>query len=181
MHLAQRLALDVLAHAVQLVAGRPPQQQAPPVLRVRAALREEPVERDEPRVDDERLRLALHDLDAGEAERILDRQPNRLERVPPARNRAQLVAAGEPATADAVRARRGARRGGPAAHGRRASAAARARSTSTSSSTARRHPRRRRGPRRAGARAAAASESRTQADSDADREQEPHRDRIQRA
>ena len=44
VHLAERLALDVLAHAVQLEPGRPPQQQAPPVLRVRAALGEQPVE-----------------------------------------------------------------------------------------------------------------------------------------
>ncbi len=103
VHLAQRLALRVLAHAVQLVAGRPAEQQPPPVLRMRAALGEEPVERDEPRVDDERLRLALLERRPRETERILDRQPDGLERVPAAWHLPQLVAAREPTPADPVK------------------------------------------------------------------------------
>ena len=54
VHLPERLAPLVLAHRVQVEARRAPEQQPPAVLGVRAALGEQPVERDEARVDDER-------------------------------------------------------------------------------------------------------------------------------
>src|SRR5579864_2524640 len=102
VHHAERLALRVLADAVQLVPGRAPQQQPPPVLRVRAALREEALQLDEPRIDDERLRLALLERRTREPERVLDREAYRVERVAASRNGAQVVAAGESVPADAA-------------------------------------------------------------------------------
>ena len=95
VHHAQRLAFHVLAHAVQLETARPSQQEASAVLGVRAALGEKPVEANEARIDDERLRLALRQLAVRERERILDGEPDRLEGVAAARDPPQLVAAGE--------------------------------------------------------------------------------------
>ena len=94
VHAAQRFALLVVANAVQLEPGWAPEQQTAPVVQSRSPLREEPVELDEPRVDDERLRLLDLELAAREAEGILDREADRLEAVAPARQRPQLVAAG---------------------------------------------------------------------------------------
>ena len=93
VHLPQRLAVHVLADAVQLVARRTPQEEPSAVLCVGAALREQPLERDEPRVDDERLRLALHELRPRETERILHGEPHGVERVAATGHRPQLVAA----------------------------------------------------------------------------------------
>ena len=71
VHLAQRLALDVLAHAVQVEARRPLQEQAPAAAGARARIGEEPLELDEARVDDEGGALAERQLAALESERIL--------------------------------------------------------------------------------------------------------------
>src|SRR5207253_42196 len=98
VHVAQRLALDVLPYAVQLVASRAAQEQPAAVLCLRPPFGEESRELDQPRVDDERLRLALNEDRARETERILDRQANGLEGVTAARHRAQLEAAGETAS-----------------------------------------------------------------------------------
>src|SRR5205807_2485288 len=67
-----------------------------------AALREQPGERDEPRIDDERLRLTVLERRARQAERILDGQADGLERVAAAGNHAQLISPGEAAPADSV-------------------------------------------------------------------------------
>ena len=93
VHLPQRLSLLVLAHRVEVEAGRAAQQQPPPVLRVRAALREEPVERDEPRVDEQGAARGQVDLGAREPERILDRRPRLLDGVPPPRHPLEHVGA----------------------------------------------------------------------------------------
>src|SRR6266576_2973095 len=50
VHVSQRLPLDVLPDAVQLVPGRAAQEQPPAVLCVRPAFGEEPGERDEARI-----------------------------------------------------------------------------------------------------------------------------------
>ena len=54
VHLAQRLALLVVAHRVEVEAAWPTKQQPAAVLRAAAGLREEPFESDEPREDDDR-------------------------------------------------------------------------------------------------------------------------------
>ena len=81
MHLAERLAPLVLPHRVQVEAGGPPQHEPPAVLGVRAALGEQPVERDQPRVDDERAAGGELHLRACEPERVLDRRARLLDRV----------------------------------------------------------------------------------------------------
>ena len=91
VHLAERVAPHVVANAVQLEARRPLQEHAPALLRVRAALGKELLERDEPRVDDERLRLALDDLRPRERERVLDRETHRIEGVPASWDPGELI------------------------------------------------------------------------------------------
>ena len=54
VHPAQRLALLVLAHRVEVEAGSPPQEQAAPVSAATPGVAEEPVECDETRPNDER-------------------------------------------------------------------------------------------------------------------------------
>src|SRR5436190_1556128 len=99
--MAQRLALLVLADAVKVVARRPAEQQSPPVERVRAALREEPVEPDEPRVDEQRSRrLDRHD-DPLQPERIREDETAVREHVPTARNLVEDIRDREPARAPA--------------------------------------------------------------------------------
>ena len=93
VHLPQRLSLLVLADGVEVEAGWAAQQQPPPVLRVGAALREEPVERDEPRVDEQRAARGQVDLDAREPERVVDRRPRLLDDVPPSRHPFEHVGA----------------------------------------------------------------------------------------
>ena len=99
VHLAQRVAVLVVAHAVQVEARRPPQQQPPPVVRAGAALREEPVELDQARVDEQRAGRLERLLDPLEAERVLDHRDRALELVAAARQPLEHVA-GVPGRAD---------------------------------------------------------------------------------
>ena len=98
MHLAQRLAVLVLAHAVQLEAARPAEQQPAAVEEVGARLGEDAVELDETRVDENRPAGSELDLGALETERILDHRARLRVRVPAARERAQDVARPQPVT-----------------------------------------------------------------------------------
>ena len=102
VHVAKRLTLDVFPDAVQLVPGRTAQEQTAALLRLRAAFGEKPGELDEPRVDDECLRLALDEARARKRERVLDRQAHGVERVAAPRHAAQLEAAGETPPAGSV-------------------------------------------------------------------------------
>ncbi len=93
VHLPQRLSLLVLTDGVEVEARWAAQQQTPPVLRVGAALREEPVECDEPRVDEQRAARGQVDLDPREPERVVDRRPRLLDDVPPPRHPFEHVGA----------------------------------------------------------------------------------------
>ena len=93
MHPAQRLALLVLADAVEVEAGRAPEQEPAAVLGVRAALGEEPVERDEPRVDEQRASRVELDVHAREPERVVDRRARLLDDVAAARHALEHVRA----------------------------------------------------------------------------------------
>jgi hypothetical protein len=98
---AQRLALLVLPDAVQVEPGRPAHEQAPPFGRARPGLREEAVEVDEARVDEDRRAGRKVDGHALEAERVLDHDLGLLHRVAAARHAPQRVATAEAAvTAD---------------------------------------------------------------------------------
>src|SRR5205807_10549986 len=103
VHLAQRLAVLVLAHAVQLEAARAAQEQPAAVVRVRARLGEESVELDEARVDEERAAAGKLHLRPLEPERVLEERARLAERVAPARQRPQHVAAEEALVAAAER------------------------------------------------------------------------------
>ena len=74
MDAPQGLALLVVADAVQLESARRPQQEPTAVVRAGAAVEEEPLELDEPRIDDERLLLLDRERRLGEAERVGDRK-----------------------------------------------------------------------------------------------------------
>ena len=84
VHLPQRLALLVLAHAVQVESGSPAQQHLSSGLRRGTAVGEEPVELDEPRVDEHRTWGGQPDLELVKAERVLDHSRGVLEDIPPA-------------------------------------------------------------------------------------------------
>ena len=101
MDAPQRLALLVVADAVEVEADRPPQQKPPAVLGAGAAVEEEPLELDEARVDDERPPLLERQPRLRETERVGDRQPDRLEAV--ASSRHVVEAVGAPVPAPAVR------------------------------------------------------------------------------
>src|SRR5205814_1262979 len=94
VHLAQRLAVLVLAHAVQLEAARPTQEQLPAVDRVRARLGEQAVELDEARIDEKRPAARQLHLRPLEAERVLEERARLAERVAPARQSAEDVGGG---------------------------------------------------------------------------------------
>ena len=93
VHFSQRLALLVLAHRVQVEARRPPQQQPPSVLRVRAALGEEPVERDEPRIDEQGAAGGEIDLRVRQPEGVVDHRLRLLDHVAPSRHPLEHVRA----------------------------------------------------------------------------------------
>ena len=97
VHLAQGVALDVVAHAVQVESGRPLEEESPAAAGARARLGEEPFEVHEARVDDERRALAERQLAALEAERILDDGRGPLDAVAAARHGGQDVAGPEAA------------------------------------------------------------------------------------
>ncbi len=86
--------MDVVAHAVQLEPGRALEQEAPALLGVRPAFGEQTIEGHEPRIDDERLGLALLELGARQGERVLDGEPDGAERIPAARDPGELVPGG---------------------------------------------------------------------------------------
>ncbi len=94
---SQRLALLVLADAVQLEPGGPAHDQLPPAGGAAARVREDRLEVDEPRVDEQRGRARERNLDALEAERILEDDRRGRDRVAPARHGRDDVAAREPA------------------------------------------------------------------------------------
>src|SRR5262249_12866963 len=83
---SQRLALLVVADAVELEADGTPKEEPPAVLGACAAVEEDSVELDEARIDDERLLLLEREARLGEAKRIRDREPNRREGVPASRH-----------------------------------------------------------------------------------------------
>ena len=62
VHAPQRLSLLVVAHRVEVEAGRPAEEKPAPFERARAGVREERVEVDEPRVDEHRLACGQRDL-----------------------------------------------------------------------------------------------------------------------
>ena len=84
VHLAQRLALLVLADAVQVEPGRPPQHDVT-AGKCHAELREDALELDEARIDEERRLRAEVLLRVREPERVLEHGPNRVESVAAAR------------------------------------------------------------------------------------------------
>ena len=92
MHLAQRFPLLVLADAVQVEPGRAPQEHAAARLRRAAGFREDAVELDQARVDEERRLGAQELLGPGERERILEDGSHGFEAVPPATHRREDVA-----------------------------------------------------------------------------------------
>src|SRR4029078_2317755 len=92
VHLAQRLALLVLADRVQVEAGRSPQEHAPTGLGRTARLREDAIELDEAREDEERRLRTPQLLGARERERILEDRAHGLEAVPAAAHRREDVA-----------------------------------------------------------------------------------------
>ncbi len=146
VHLAQRLALLVLAHAVQLEPGRPAEQQPPSLLRVRAALGEQPLER---RRAAGRRRAPAPRSGRSPCARARTGPRRTAGRSRPRSARAARAAArtrrrtvaGPPAPA-----RSGARRAGPASRGRRASAAGPRTSAPPRARPGRRRPRAGRGP-----------------------------------
>ena len=88
---------------MQLEAARPAQEQAPPVRRVRPALREQALELDESRVHEERAASAERHLCPLEAERVLEERRRVLVGVAAARQPVQDVARVEPPAAPAKR------------------------------------------------------------------------------
>jgi hypothetical protein len=84
--LPQRLAALVLADGVELEARGPAQQQPATILGVSAALREEAVESDEARVDEQRRAGFEVELGSSEAEWVVDRRTRGLEDVTAARD-----------------------------------------------------------------------------------------------
>ena len=99
MDAAERLPLLVVAHAVEVEAGRPPHQEPAPLGGARSGFREQPVHVDEPRIDEDRR--ARRKLDRGplEPERVLDHDLGLLGRIAPARNPPKDVAAAKAAVA----------------------------------------------------------------------------------
>src|SRR5207253_2276312 len=95
----QRLPLLVVADAVDLEADGPPQQEPAPVLGAGAAVEENPLEVDQPWVDDERLLLVERKCGLRETERIGEGQLHRCEAVASARDVENEVGAGMAATA----------------------------------------------------------------------------------
>ncbi len=93
VHLPQRLALLVLAHRVEVEPRRTPQQQPAAVLRVRPALGEEPIERDEPRIDEQRAARDEIDLGVRQPEGVVDRRFRLLDDVASARHLLEHVGA----------------------------------------------------------------------------------------
>ena len=81
MHLAKRLALLILAHAVQIEAGGPAEQHPAAALAQAGILREQAVEVDEPWVDEERRLASEVGLCACQPERILEHRPHGFEAV----------------------------------------------------------------------------------------------------
>ncbi len=96
---AERFALLIIADAVEVEAGRPPQEQPATLRRARAGFREEAIDVDEPRVDEDRRGRRQRHCDPLEPERILDHHLGFLDRVAPARDAAQQVAAAQAAVA----------------------------------------------------------------------------------
>ncbi len=92
VHLAKRLALLVLAHAVQIEAGSPAEQHPAAALAQAGILREEALEVDEPRVDEERRLASELGLGAGQPEGILEDRPHGLEAVAAAGHAGENVA-----------------------------------------------------------------------------------------
>ena len=87
----------IVADAVQVEAAHPPQQQSTSLVRCAAELREELLELDEARIDQERRRRPQPVLRVGEAERILEDRAGPGELVQPARNGFEQVARAQPA------------------------------------------------------------------------------------
>ena len=71
VHLAQRLALLVLAHAVQVEAGRTPHREAPALVRL-DPLGEDAFQLDQARVDEERAVGRQRLLDPLQAEGVVE-------------------------------------------------------------------------------------------------------------
>ena len=99
MHAPQRLSLLVVAHAVEVEAGRPAEQEPASFERARAGVGEERVEVDEPRVDEHRLACRERDLDPLEPERVLEHGLRGLDRIAAARDRVEDVRATQAARA----------------------------------------------------------------------------------
>ncbi len=93
MDAAQRFALLVVAHAVQVEAARLAHQQPPALGKGRTDAREEAVELDQPRVDENRGGGVQVDLRAGQAERVLEHRGHLLELVAAAGERDKQVVA----------------------------------------------------------------------------------------
>ena len=96
---AERLALLVVADAVEVEARRTAQEQPTPLRCPRPRLGEEPVDVHEPRIDENRRTRRQLDGDPLEAERILDHDLGLLDRIAAARHPAQHVAAAQAAVA----------------------------------------------------------------------------------
>jgi hypothetical protein len=88
----ERLALLVLAHAVEVEARRAAQQEPAALRRARPCIGEEPVHVDQTGVDEDRGGSWELDRDALEAERVLDHDLGFLDRVAPARDAPKHVA-----------------------------------------------------------------------------------------
>src|SRR5215210_5748447 len=91
VHPAQRFAALVLADAVKLETGGPPEEDPPTAVRTEPALREERGQASEPGIDEQRCRV-LERLDlARKSEGILDDGPGTREAVAAARDPREAV------------------------------------------------------------------------------------------
>ena len=99
VHAPKRLSLLVVAHRVEVEAGRPAEEKPAPFERARPGVREERIEVDEPRVDEHGLARGQRDLDLLEAERVLEHRLRGLDRIPAARDRVEDVRATQAAVA----------------------------------------------------------------------------------
>ncbi len=116
----EAVARRVLAHRVELVARRAPQDEVPPAGVLAALVREELVQLDEPRQHEQRLGADELDLDPLEPERVLEHDAGRLDRVAAPRDVLEDVAASQPAAPSSCAGGSRSPPAAPAARARRA-------------------------------------------------------------
>ncbi len=93
VHAPERFALLVVTNRMEVEAGRPAEEQAPALEGAGAGVREERVEVDEARVDEDGVARWQRDLDLLETEGVFEEGLRRLDRIAAARNRIEDVPA----------------------------------------------------------------------------------------